>query len=93
MTEEKTERRRYVLNVDFPDKHVLHLNKYEVLACDTYDPFDFKKPEHGGPIFLTRETAKAILEKVVYWFWNKKEITRVGLCPFCQKKQKWDLGR
>jgi len=100
MREKNTERRTYVLNVDFTseygecvDNHILHLNKYEVEAACRYDPFEPKKPEDGGSIFLTREMAKAILEKPVYWFWNKKEIAEVKFCSICQRKRGWDLNR
>jgi hypothetical protein len=102
MNVRNTERRKYVLNVDFTseygesrNRHVLHLNRYEpgIDACNKYDPFRHKKPEDGGPIFLTPEMARAILGKPLYWFWNKKEITGVTFCPDCQKKPAWDLSR
>jgi len=98
MRDEKTERKKYVLNVDFTknygedfNRHKLHLNKYEAEACDSYDPFKYKIPEDGGPIFLSKAMPKAILVRSIYWFWNKREITGIQFCKLCQKKPRWDL--
>ena len=81
MTDEK-----YLINVDFPDESIVHLNPllYQTSSnCKT----GVKNPEHGGLILATEEEVSNYLDGTTNLEFHGKKVTNLRRCKICQTKE------
>ena len=92
----RASRKKYVINVDFPDKSRVHLNAlyYGGSWCQLDKD---KKTADGGKIEVTREEAIEYLSGRKTLIFNGRKVTNLTACKNCSSRQKqnihWDIPR
>jgi hypothetical protein len=76
------ERKKYLINIDFPTESIIHLNPmmYEIdTRCDT-DP---KDPSDGGLAYATEDEAEEYLTERGSLVFNGRGVSNLRTCKLC----------
>lgn len=87
-------KKKYVVNVDFPTTSKVHLNPhyFDSMWCRLNEE---KKRKDGGKVYMTREEARKYLDEVELLFFDGKPVTHLAKCRNCSERCRqrvhWDI--
>ena len=84
-------RKKYLINVDFPTKSLIHLNPIW-FKIDERCQAGTKMSKDGDPTYASSEELEWFLNQPGSLVYEGKEVTNVAVCKLCSALSGYDLG-
>jgi hypothetical protein len=79
--------KKYRINVDFPERSLVHLNP-ELYKVDVRCTIKEKKKEDGGSVFATQEEVSEYLAGTRRLIFENKRVENLDMCKLCLARDK-----
>lgn len=85
------EKKKYVIDVDFPTVSKIHLNPVMYEINPRCEPTD-KDPINGGIVYATEDEVEEYLAVPGALVYDGRKVTNLRTCPLCAKLPDYDLA-